>query len=268
MSFYSKIYYTLCDSRKQEFAKYKKGSNLHKHHIIPKHKNGTDDDHNITYLTIREHMIAHYLLWKINGDANDLRSMKMLGANITTSHRKIIGEYCRDNNLGFFSDKFTTEHKKEWRKLGITTQKKHQIGIYNPDNRSEYASIGGIASIKSTNNPWSYWASKEGQRHRASLGGKSHIGKKAMYIPGDNTFIRVSPDDIQKYLDKGYIFGSPISPVKGKNFGPSVRRRKVSDGKIIYESVHDAAEKNNITPGGIVYRCQSKKSTWHYVSDT
>lgn len=229
--------------------------------------NGNDEDNNLTYLTIREHIIAHYLLWKIHKNVNDIRSMKMLGGNITALQRKKMGEYCRDNKIGFFSDDFTNEEKIVWRRLGAESQIKQRIGIHNPDNYSKYASIGGTASIQSTNNPWNYWASKEGRKHRASLGGKSHTGKKTMFKFGDVTFIRVLPENQQEYLDKGYVFGSPITPTKNRKFGPSARRRRVTDGNIVYESVHDAAIKNNLTDGAIVYRCKSKNSIWHYVSD-
>jgi hypothetical protein len=53
--------------------------------------------------------------------------------------------------------------------------------------------------------------SPEGKKERASMGGKSHKGKKCMYKPGDKSFKRVRPEDIQSRLNEGYIFGSPIS---------------------------------------------------------
>ena len=114
MNIYHNIYYNLCESRKQLKYKWVKDSGLHRHHIIPVHSGGTDDEVNFTYLTIREHIIAHFLLWKMNNNPNDLRSMKMLGANITPTQRKIIGEYCRDNNIGFFGA--SKEQKFLWRK--------------------------------------------------------------------------------------------------------------------------------------------------------
>jgi hypothetical protein len=268
MAFYSKIYHNLCESRRTEKINYKKNSNLHKHHITPKHMGGTDEDSNLTYLTIREHQIAHFLLWKINGEINDLRSMKMLGANLSCHYRHLIGKWYFDNKIGMFSDNIEEKTKWEWRRKGIEKQIEMKVGIHNPDNFSKYASIGGKASIKSPNNPWYYWASLEGRKKRASLGGKTHIGKKAMYKPGDTSFIRVHKEDILEYQNKGYILGSPIqNPFKNKKTNRiSTRRRKVTDGNIIYDSVHDAAEKTNVTPGAIVYRCKSKKFTWNYVS--
>lgn len=41
---------------------------MEKHHIIPKHMGGTDDESNLILLTVAEHVQAHYLLAKENPD--------------------------------------------------------------------------------------------------------------------------------------------------------------------------------------------------------
>lgn len=209
MSIYQKIYTNLCYSRSQLQELWKPKSNIHRHHIKPKHAGGTEDESNFTYLTIREHIIAHFLLWKIYKNPNDLRSMKLLGARLSSSQRKIIGEWCRDNNIGFFNAPFKL--KSSWQKKGIRTQIDNNIGIHTKCQltRKKYAILGGKKSIKSSNNPWSYWASSEGRKERASLGGKAHKGKRCMYKPGSKTFIRVKPEDIENKLSLGYVFGSP-----------------------------------------------------------
>lgn len=43
----------------------------HKHHILPKHAGGTDDENNLVYLTIEEHAIAHKLLYEKYGRLED-----------------------------------------------------------------------------------------------------------------------------------------------------------------------------------------------------
>ena len=213
------IYNTLCVSRKSNKSLYKPKSNLHAHHIIPKHSGGTDDESNITYLTIREHIIAHYLLWRIYRNPNDLRAMKMLGANLTYKQRSIIGKFCKDNQIGFFNPKYD-DVKSAWRQKGLETQKRS--GSKNtwyywstPEGRKHRASLGGKASVK-VNKAFQYWCSPEGRKHRASLGGKAHTGKKHMHKPGDTKFKRVKLEDIQYHLDNGYILGSPHSPNKGR----------------------------------------------------
>ena len=78
------VFINLCQSKKQLKESWGKGSGLHRHHIIPVHSGGTDEESNFTYLTVREHIIAHFLLWKIHRNPNDLRSMHMLGANLSS----------------------------------------------------------------------------------------------------------------------------------------------------------------------------------------
>ena len=212
----TRIYYTLCSSRKSLSEKWKPGSGLHRHHIVPRHSGGTDDDSNYTYLTPREHVIAHYLLWRIYRNPNDLRSMKMLGAELSVDRRRIIGLYCKDNGIGIWS--VTQEQRNEWAILGYDAQKDIPNSFHywsTPEGRKERASLGGKASITSGNNlKFEYWFSKDGIRERASMGAKAHIGKRCMYKPGDTSFKRVKPEDIESYLEQGYIFGSPIP---GKN---------------------------------------------------
>jgi hypothetical protein len=244
MSIYSQIYYNLISRNvnKKDLWESKVGG-LHRHHIKPKHSGGEDVEYNYTYLTVREHIAAHWLLWKIHGNVNDLRSMYMLGGNLTAAQRKATGEYCRDNGIGFFNEKWDS-YRSEWRNNGVKTQIENNIGIHNPDDFAKHASLGGKASIVSPNNPWSYWASAEGRRVRAQMGAQSHKGKKTMYIPGDATFIRVKPCDFQSYIDKGYIFGSPIvcpngGYMKGK---PSPNRKSVFYNGVQYDSMQAACD--------------------------
>lgn len=215
MSIYTQIYNNLCECKKAIKDQYGPGSNLHKHHIIPKHMGGSDDITNITYLTVKEHQIAHFLLWKMYNNPNDLRAMYMLGANLTYLQRKKVGEYCRDNRIGFFSPKYYNK-RGEWRRKGIKTQINNRVGIHNPDNFKYHASFGGlVGSAIQIQNKIGIHTDDLTQRSKwASLGGKSHKGKRCMYKPGDATFKRVKKEDIDSYLKLGYIFGSPI---KGKN---------------------------------------------------
>lgn len=218
---FSQIYYNICESNRSRKDSYKKYSGLHEHHITPKHMGGDNSEENLTYLNVREHIIAHYLLWKIYKNPNDLRSMKMLGANITPQHRKIIGEFCRDNQIGFFST--PVEERKDWRLKGIEIQKQEYL-INNTKNfyywsteegRKERASIGGKQRASTEFN---YWASNEGRKTRASLGGKAHKGKKVMYLPGTKGWKRISPEEVDIKLNEGWKFGTgepaPNSKIK------------------------------------------------------
>lgn len=62
----------------------------HRHHIIPKHMGGTDDESNIIELTVEEHAQAHLKLYNKHGKHEDLCAYHMLSGNIE-HFRKI---YC------------------------------------------------------------------------------------------------------------------------------------------------------------------------------
>lgn len=263
--FVSKIIYeNLCETRKSKPLN--PTQDIHRHHIVPKHCGGTDDENNITYLTIREHIIAHYLLWRINKNPNDLRSYYMLGGKLTIFMRKEIGKFCFEKKIGMFAPKYG-KCKKEWVLKGIQKQMEQKIGIFDPKLFSYHASIGGKAGYK--NNPTlQYWNSKEGIKKRASLGAKAHKGKRAMYDPKSNNkiFHRVPPEKWDDFLKRGFIFGSPIKVNLGKKF-ISQNKRKVTDGVTVYESVSEAAKVHGVTSGAIIYRIKSKKTNWKYFSD-
>jgi hypothetical protein len=210
MSIYLQIYNNLCNNRSKSLSEWSTPkSNLHRHHIIQKHSGGINEELNYAYLTIREHIIAHFLLWKIYKNPNDLRAMKMLGAKLTYNQRSAVGKWCFKNKIGMFSDENAVK-LQESRKRGNETQRKNKIGAYyNPELKKEIASKGGKASIKSEKNPWSYWASPEGRVQRAKLGAKAIQGRTVMYKPGDSTFKRIKKEEVSKYLELGYIFGAP-----------------------------------------------------------
>ena len=228
MSFYKTIYDRICTKGKLLVEEWQQDKNFkyHRHHITPRHSGGLDDESNYTYLSIREHYIAHWLLWKIYGNYKD-----------------ICASYLLQNK-----DNKTSEVRKIWASIGGKAGGKKQTG-----------SGRGIHCHKT--NPILH-------REWASLGGKAHKGKKQMYKPGDKSFIRVLPSDCKKYLEQGFVFGTPIKTNKGRKYGPSKRRKVVTDGNTIYESIHAAAEAHNITPSAVIHRIKSPHNPWAYVSDS
>lgn len=207
MSIYSQIYYKLCNSKSQLKESWVRGSGLHRHHIIPKHSGGKDEETNYTYLTPREHQIAHFLLWKIYHNVNDLRSMKMLGARLTLLQRKQIGLFCRDNKIGLFSEQYKLDKNKQTErcKKSANTQKENQIGTFEPSFRKKWASeagkIGG--TTQKLNNQGIH--NPENFKKYASLGGKALSG--FVCVTNGKHRTRIKPEMLQSYLDKGYIKG-------------------------------------------------------------
>jgi hypothetical protein len=207
---FKEIYYNLCESKKQCKSIWKPKSNIHRHHIIPIHAGGLNEESNFTYLSIREHIIAHFLLWKIYNNTNDLRAMYMLGAKLSYQKRKLIGEWCRDNKIGFHNSKFSKKDRALWSKKGLETQKQ------NNDKNSFW-----------------WWSTKEGQKYRASLGGKkgsktqienkigihnpdnfsknASLGGKSIKgmvcVTNGKHRTRIKPNLLENYLSKGYKKG-------------------------------------------------------------
>jgi len=209
---YLSIYYKLCQSKKQLKESWIKGSGLHRHHIIPIHSGGTDDENNFTYLTVREHIIAHFLLWKIHRNPNDLRATHMLGANLSPQYRKTIGEFCRDHKIGFHGA--TKEQRREWSRRGLEEQK--QSGDKNTfyywsseEGRKKRASMGGevgsqtqISNKIGIHNP-------ENFKKNAILGGKAIKGM--ICVTNGTHRTRIKPDKLEEYISKGYRRGFTIS---------------------------------------------------------
>jgi hypothetical protein len=263
------IYQNLCNSRKVLKEQWVPGSGLHRHHIVPKHSGGSDDESNYTYLTPKEHIIAHYLLWRIYKNPNDLRSMHMLGAQLTVEQRRAVGKFCHKHKIGFHGA--SKKQRKAWAKKGLETQKKSQDknSFYywsTAEGRKQRASLGGRAGSRSQiqNKTGIHIDNKKKRSEWASLGAKSHTGKKCMHRPGDKTFIRVSPEQTNDYLRKGYIFGSPHSPRKG-----CYKKRPLMIEGQKYNSVHEASEKLNLTLNTIKGRIRSpKRPDWFFCNES
>jgi len=206
MSIYYDIYYTLVSRNVHKKDLWESPeSELHRHHIVPKHSGGKDEDSNYTYLSIREHIIAHFLLWKINKNPNDLRSMNMLGGRLSKEQRRIVGKWCFENKIGMHGEDAVT--KAQWSKKGAMNQVRNKIGIHDPKNHRKNASLGGKASMLSPNSKFAFWASDEGRSVRGRMGAEAIKGRVAMHKPGTPSFKRIKKDDVQSYIESGYVLG-------------------------------------------------------------
>lgn len=212
---YHAFYLALCNGNKDQVTAYSYKSGLHKHHIVPVHQGGIDEPSNFTYLTPKEHAFAHYLLWEMNHEPNDLRSMHMLGVKLTPKQRSIVGKWCRDNQIGIFGvDK---ESRREWSYRGYLQQKE--------------------TFLRTGEKNFYYWSTRAGQKERASLGGtkgaatqmKQKIGihglskeerqrygrlgvhpvgsRKCMHHPDYPTYKRVPIEEVDQYLKEGWSLG-------------------------------------------------------------
>ena len=108
-----------------------------RHHILPRSMGGSNDSSNIVTLTLREHFIAHWLLWKIYEKYNNVMSRSAAFAfhcMCVTNSKRITSSigyaearkaYCVSVSLHRSGMKFTDEHKKN-----IGTSSKGRISIW------------------------------------------------------------------------------------------------------------------------------------------
>jgi len=68
----------------------------HRHHKTPKHAGGTDDDDNIEYVTIEEHIAAHRRLYETYGKKADLASANFLHASLYVNFDEVKQQLFRD----------------------------------------------------------------------------------------------------------------------------------------------------------------------------
>ena len=117
MSIYASIYDNLVTSRKHLKEQWEPvGSLLERHHILPRHAGGTDEESNFTYLTHREHIIAHWLLWKIHGRDEDKSAWKLMKG--MTFYPTFLGkehseESKRKTSEALKGKKLSEEHKRK-----------------------------------------------------------------------------------------------------------------------------------------------------------
>lgn len=213
---FTKLYINLCERGKLRINEYSSKSGLHEHHIIPKHSGGTDVTENLSYLTVREHITAHYLLWRINRNPNDLRSMHMLGAELTYEQRRTVGLFCKENRIGWFG--MSEEDKNAARLKGFNKQKemvesgivKHNSFYYwsTKEGRKERASLGGKVGGKTARREGKGFHNPEKRSEYASLGGKALAEYVCVHHPEKTGFTRIPRNKLTEYLKSGFRFGA------------------------------------------------------------
>ena len=99
------IYTKLVESRKllkESWSNSNSRLTLYRHHIKPSHARGTDEEYNFTYLTHKEHIIAHYLLWrmyKMPGDKRAYQCMRGIHSPFV-NHSKEVCKKISDSHKG------------------------------------------------------------------------------------------------------------------------------------------------------------------------
>lgn len=146
---------------------------LHWHHIIPKHAGGTDDPENLIQLTVEQHIQAHLELYAKYGKYQDYCAAKMLqGALDPKNQMKAIdfarlAQALKVKKLGLPSSWYLKSPETRAKVLekflasgakgrAISGEKNRVSGhmsrvskALTPEQRKEYASMGGKATLLS-----------------------------------------------------------------------------------------------------------------------
>lgn len=80
----------------------------HKHHIIPRHRGGTDDPSNLVEVTPIQHAMFHYCEWKLWGNYKDFCAYKLILGDVKNP------EFRRARNIAFRD--VILEGGRRWRK--------------------------------------------------------------------------------------------------------------------------------------------------------
>lgn len=167
MSLFMRIYQNLVDSRKHLKEQWGPiGSGLERHHIVPRHAGGLDKESNYTYLTHREHRIAHWLLWKIYRKVGDIRAYHYMSSNCHLLNKGITHPNYGKKYSNDYKRKMSEKLKgrvqsKEWKeKKASSLRREIEIeGVLYSSGKEAANTLGYTSSAIST------WAKRNGSRY-------------------------------------------------------------------------------------------------------
>lgn len=114
------------------------------HHIVPKHMEGDNSNDNLVLLTFREHVLAHYLLWRIHGYEGDKLMYSLRNLQTEEAQRlrvKLAVESNRNGGKGFQNwkgDKHPMKDPSKVKQALETKRKKYEGGVMSPDKKRNW----------------------------------------------------------------------------------------------------------------------------------
>jgi len=212
---WEKLYYKHLKNCKNQIIE--EGKIYHKHHIIPKSSGGNDEESNLITLTYKQHVFAHFLLYKWQPTNNNWISYRLM-SGISESKKQAIEE------LKIKKIK-ESKNNKEWSDEII--EKRRQTMIYN------------ISQLSKEEFYKRYIEKMEGPNH--PMFGKKRPGKLAgNYGKTKGKYILINPNNekiefkgivnlikhgineltIRKWTNKGIIQKDPkcLKPFKWENY--------------------------------------------------
>jgi len=100
---------------------------LHKHHIIPRHAGGTDNESNLVYLTVEEHAEAHRLLHEQYGRQEDYLAWRGLAGLIGKDNMLREKMSLNSSRPGELNPFYGKTHSEETKRKISEAQKRRKI---------------------------------------------------------------------------------------------------------------------------------------------
>ena len=114
------------------------------HHIVPKHMGGDNSENNLVLLTFREHVLAHYILWRIHGYEGDklMYSLRNLQTEEAQKIRvKLAVKANRNGGKGFQNwdgDKHPMKDPKKVKQVLETKRKYYNGEVMSPEAKKKW----------------------------------------------------------------------------------------------------------------------------------
>jgi len=141
----------------------------HKHHIIPKHVGGTDDETNLVLLTVEEHAEAHRILWEKHGRWQDKIAWQTLSGQINIQEAR---EQMMKYNNPMYKDDVRRKMSGEnhWSKREKNRDKKLFGNINSMHNPETVKKMSGE----------NHWSKRPGKIHNAITNHPKGSSKKIL----------------------------------------------------------------------------------------
>ena len=102
----------------------------HKHHIIPKHAGGSDDENNIIEVSLTQHTMWHFANWCLWGRLEDRLAYRGLGGQVQgeelSKEKRLLGQIAG----GKTSTPAKAEAARRNQKLAAARMKELKAGVY------------------------------------------------------------------------------------------------------------------------------------------
>jgi|APGre2960657404_1045060.scaffolds.fasta_scaffold20780_2 hypothetical protein len=226
---------------------YPAGTKTERHHIIPRHAKGSNDPSNLIALSVKDHMVAHWILWKVTGSEKDLQAYVFRVS--TSEEREAIRvqkcqayiERMRESKALFFDSAFQSEQGKKGGPKGGAANTDAQFAARQKVGKTWGPIIGALNKgerKKEFSEKYSIWHFLGHQNIGGDFQGKNQRNRPSPSATSVEFYLLVEPKPnyitVMDVLDQ-FCPGSmpPISIPAGNN-SRSTMYKLVNEDKRIY----------------------------------